>query len=356
MRANVDVTFHPSWWNKYAGIDFSERFFFDAPWRVEADRAMRRTLYDYFGEYGIGEKDPAPRPILFSDLIACGFLYSQLLGCDVSFAPNDAPQVMAAELTDEQASTLTVPDLDTSLLWKKVVAQIRYLQDRFGRVESAINLQGVQNIALDLRGQQLFIDYYDDEDIAHNLLSAATKLSLDIGRRLYAVSDTVSGGVTSIVKQVTPHVYLTSNCSVTMISNAMYCRHLLSYDTMLAEAFLDFGIHHCGNNMENVIEGYLKVPNLHFLEIGAGSSLEKISGALRSHGREDIVCCIRYSPVKLKNASAETIREDTEKAIQAFGSDRTLCFSCVGIDKDVPLEQVGKYLAALKEGKRGNGE
>ena len=107
---------------------------------------------------------------------------------------------------------------------------------------------------------------------------------------------------------------------------------------------------------QSTIEGYLKVPNLHFLEIGAGSSLEKISGALRSHGREDIVCCIRYSPVKLKNASAETIREDTEKAIQAFGSDRTLCFSCVGIDKDVPLEQDGKYLAALREGKRGNGE
>ncbi len=98
MKTAVDVTFHPSWWNRCAGVSFDRRFFFDAPRRVETDRAMRRALYDLFGEYGLGEKDPAPRPILFSDLIACGFLYSQLLGCEAAFSPGDAPQVLCAEL------------------------------------------------------------------------------------------------------------------------------------------------------------------------------------------------------------------------------------------------------------------
>ncbi len=345
---NVDVTFHPSWWHRNVGIDFDERFFFDAPWRIEADRAMRRALFDRFGEFGMGEKDPAPRPILFSDLIASGFLYSQLLGCEVKFAPDDAPQVCCAELDDDQAASLTAPNLDESPLWQKVAGQIDYLEKRFGGVESAINLQGIQNIALDLRGQQLFIDYYDDEDIAHNLLSAATELSLDIGRRLYAVSEVVSGGVTSIVKQVAPCVYLTSNCSVTMISNAMYCEHLLKYDTMLAEAFPHFGIHHCGGNMETAIEGYLRVPNLHFLEIGAGSDLEQVAKALRAHGREDIVSCVRYSPVKLKGATVETICADTGRAIEAFGSDEKLCFSCVGIDAEVPDDQVRAYLSVFR--------
>ena len=348
MRSNVDVTFHPSWWHRRADVDFDERFFFDAPWRVEVDRAMRRTLYDLFGEYGLGEKDPAPRPILFSDLIASGFLYSQLLGCEVKFAPDDAPQVLCAELSDEAALALKAPDLDSSPLWRRVQDQIDYLSDRFGGVQSAINLQGIQNIALDLRGQQLFIDYYDDEGIAHTLLKAAADLSLDIGRRLYAVSDVVSGGVTSIVKQARPRVYLTSNCSVTMISNAMYCEHLLPYDTMLAEAFPDFGIHHCGGNMETVIEGYLRVPNLRFLEIGAGSDLEKVAEALRAHGRDDIISCVRYSPSKLRDASSETVRGDTERAIRAFGSDRTLCFSCVGIDADVPDAQAKAYLSAFR--------
>ncbi len=348
MLTNVDITFHPSWWNKYAGIEFDERFFFDAEWRLERDRDMRRVLFEYFGDYGIGERDPALRPILFSDLIACGFLYSELLGCEVRFSKNDAPQVICAEISDDDALKLKAPELDESPLWKLVEKQIAWLIECFGSVESAINLQGIQNIALDLRGQELMIDYYDEPEIARNLLSAATKLSLDIGRRLYKVSPVISGGVTSIIKQTAKNVYLTSNCSVTMISNKMYCDYLLKYDTELAEEFSDFGIHHCGSNMENVIDGYLRVPNLHFLEIGAGSDLKYIASVLEACGKSDIVSCIRYSPVKLKTSDQSTIRKDTQAAIDAFGSDKNLCFSCVGIDSEVPPEKVRAYLSVFR--------
>ena len=347
MRHHVDVTFHPSWWYRHAGVEFDEKFWFDADYRVDADVRMRRTLYDYFGDLGIGEKDPMPRPILFSDLLASGFLYSQLLGCEVVFRKDDAPQVLAAGLTDEQVDALRAPDLDTHPLWQRVQCQIDGFLQRYGYVESAINLMGIQNIALDLRGDELFCDYYDDEsDRKDRLLGVATELSLDIGRRLYAVSRTVSGGVTSIVKQVCPSVYLTSNCSVTMISGEQYREHLLPYDTRLAEAFPCFGIHHCGSNMENAIEEYLKVPNLRFLEIGAGSDLDRIARAL--NGR-DILSCIRYSPVALKTDTPEQIRRNTEAAIAAFGSDERLCFSCVGIDRDVEIEKVREYLRVFRK-------
>ena len=348
MLSNADICFHPSWWHKNAGIEFGERFFFDAPWRVERDRDMRRALYEHFGEYGVGEKDPAPRAILFSDLIACGFLYSALLGCEVQYKKDDAPQVLCASLSDAEAATLKAPAIEKSALWRDVEKQIGYLQERFGCVESAINLQGIQNIALDLRGQDLFMDYYDEPELAQNLLSAATELSLAIGRRLYAVSRTISAGVTPIVKQVSPRVYLTSNCSVTMISNAMYERFLLPYDTMLAEAFPDFGIHHCGNNMESVIEGYLEVPNLTFLEIGAGSDLSRVARAVLGSAHRDAVCCVRYSPVKLKTADAAQVKKDTEEAVRAFGSDEKLCFSCVGIDESVPHGNVKQYLSVFR--------
>ena len=329
MKSNVDVTFHPSWWHRYAGVDFDERFFFDAEYRTEADIRMRRVLWEYFGEYGIGEEHPEARPVLFSDLIACGFLYSQLLGCEVVFRKDDAPQVMCAHLTDEQVRNLRAPSLDEHPLWQKVQAQIDWYLRCFGRVESAINLMGIQNIALDLRGEELFFDYYDEPELERNLLDTATELSIDIGRRLYAVSSVVSGGVTSIVKQVCPAVYLTSNCSVTMLSNEQYCEHLLPFDIRLAEAFPCFGIHHCGPNTEAVIDGYLRVPNLKFLEIGAGSDLKAVAEAV---GERDILCCVRYSPVALKSDSREEIARKTDEAVRAFGGDERLCFSCVGID------------------------
>lgn len=151
MKTNVDVTFHPSWWHRNVGVDFDEKFFFDMDYHLEADRAMRRALYDRFGEYGVGERDPAPRPILFSDLIACGFFLSQILGCEVRYTVDDAPVVCCAELTDDQVEQLKMPALDTCPLWQRIEKQIGFLKSRFGCVESAINLSGVQNLALDLR-------------------------------------------------------------------------------------------------------------------------------------------------------------------------------------------------------------
>ena len=347
MKQHVDVTFHPSWWYQHTGVEFDEKFWFDPDYRVEADIHMRRTLYEYFGEFGLGEKHPQARPILFSDLLACGFLYSQLLGCEVVFRKDDAPQVLGARLSDDQVDALRLPDLDTHPLWQRVQRQIDGFLQTYGYVESAINLMGIQNIALDLRGDELFCDYYDEEsDRKERLLGIITDLSLDIGRRLYKVSSVVSGGVTSIVKQVCPAVYLTSNCSVTMISADQYREHLLPYDVRLAEAFPCFGIHHCGGNMETAIEAYLQVPNLRFLEIGAGSDLNRIAQAV---GERDILSCIRYSPVALKTDTPAEIRRRTEAAIAAFGSDAKLCFSCVGIDGEVEIDKVREYLRVFRK-------
>ena len=61
-----DVTFHPSWWHKHAGIDFSQRFFDDPEYRIEADKAMRRCLFEKFGDFGLGEENPQDRPLLGS--------------------------------------------------------------------------------------------------------------------------------------------------------------------------------------------------------------------------------------------------------------------------------------------------
>lgn len=347
MKFPADVTFHPSWWHKYAGVDFDEKFFFDLDYRLKADQDMRRVLFDHFGEYGLGEKDPKVRPILFSDLIACGFLYSQLLGCEVRFARDDAPTVLCAKLDEKQALSLACPNLDNSPLWLKVQRQVDEMMSRFGYVESAVNLMGVQNIALDLRGEELFYDYYDAPEAAENLLKVATMLSLDIGRRLQAVSSVLSGGVSAIIKQICPEVYLTSNCSVTMISLPLYREHLLPYDQELAHAFPNFGIHHCGSNTEVAIDGYLEVPQLKFLEIGAGSNLVRVAESIRKAGREDLISCIRYSPVKLKTASRQEIEAETQQTLSIFDGFANLCFSCVGIDSEVSIENVKNYLSVF---------
>ena len=112
----------------------------------------------------------------------------------------------------------------------------------------------------------------------------------------------MSGGVTAIVRQTVTECYLTSNCSVEMISNALYEEFLLKFDQELADAFGNFGIHHCGKSMEHVVEGYSKVKGLTFAEVGAFSDIKTVRSNLPG-----IFLNARYSPMRLMNASKEDI-------------------------------------------------
>jgi uroporphyrinogen-III decarboxylase len=339
-----DVTFHPRWWHKQTGISFGEEFFFDPEYRIEADMKMRQVLFAKFGDFGLGEMNPAPRPLLGSDLIASGFLHSALLGCAIQFAHDDPPAVLCANLSDEAIMTMTTPQLDKSEWWRRIQTQIDYLQLKYSRVDSCINLMGVQNIALDLRGQELFIDYYEKPELVHHLLQVCTQTAIAVGSRLRAVSRDVSAGVTAIVRKTVPEVYLTSNCSVEMVSLDIYRAYLLPYDQMLAREFQPFGIHHCGQTMEHVADGYKEVDQLQFAEVGAFSDLAVIRQKLPNTHLN-----ARYSPVRLKDRSLTGISEDILQMTEAGGSANNLSLSCVGIDDTVSDEQVIRFLSACQE-------
>lgn len=336
-----DITFHPSWWNKNVDIQFTQDFFDEPEYRMECDVKMRKALYNHFGDLGIGEKSPDKRPILGTDLLAAGYLHSQLMGCDIIYQPDNSPQVICRNLDSEQIREIKAPQLEQSTVWAATQKQIDYLMDKYGRVEPCINLMGVQNIAMDLMGQELFMAYYEDEEAVRGLLHEITQLSVDVGRRFRALSGDISGGVTAIVRQTVPDCYLTSNCSVEMVSLAQYEEFLLPYDVLLAESFGSYGIHHCGQTMEHIVDGYAKVPNLTFAEVGAGSDIAAVRRAL-----PDTHLNARVSPAKLSDWTAEEITAEVhrlyEEGKDAYGEK--LSISCVGIDKNVTDQKIRDFL------------
>ncbi len=344
MKIPYGITFHPKWWHKNAGIDFSQPFFDDPAYRIDCDVKMRKCLYEHFGDLGVGEKVPEPRPLLGTDLLAAGYLHSEILGCQIVYEPDNSPQVLCRNMDVDEIGTIKAPDLDTNPVWARTQKQIDWLLEKYGRVEPYVNLMGIQNVAMDIMGQELFTSYYTDEDEVRALLDEVCKLHVDIGKRLKALSNDVSGGVTAIVREVAPDCYLISNCSVEMISNRMYEDFLLEYDRNLADTLGTVGLHHCGRTMEHVVEGYAQIPNLVFAEAGAGSDLVAVRKAL-----PDVWLNARYSPAKLMNESAEEIRHNVNALYQngkaAGGHDR-LSISCVGIDNSVSDENIREFLKA----------
>lgn len=342
MNIKYDITFHPSWWYKNADIHFTQDFFDEPEYRMECDVKMRKTLYEHFGEYGIGEKNPSKRPLLGSDLLAAGYLYSQIMGCDIIYQENNSPQVVCMELDEDTIDEIQLVDLNTNPIWMATQKQIDYLLDKYGHVETHVNLMGIQNIAMDLMGQELMVSYYTAPDELEELLTKITDLSIGIGRRFKALSPCVSGGVTAITKQTVPECYLTSNCSVEMISNDLYEEFLLKHDTRLAQEFGNFGIHHCGQTMEHVVEGYTKVPNLTFAEVGAGSDMQAVRAAL-----PDVFLNARYSPARLMTVSENDIFTEVEQLVRTGDNDKhAISVSCVGIDANVSDEQIIRFLRA----------
>jgi hypothetical protein len=351
MSIPVDITFHPSWWHKNAGICFNKEFFYNSEYRIEADLKMRQVLFDKFGDLGIGENNPAPRPIIGSDLIASGFLHSELLGCEVHYSDKNPPEVLCRNMSEEEIWDLKVPKLDTCSLWQRIQEQTDYLIRKYGYVEPNINLMGIQNIALDLRGSELFIDYHVNPELAHHLLGLCTEISIEIGRRLCGYSRKLSGGVTAIVQKTVPEVYVTSNCTVEMISLDTYTQFLLPCDKRLAEVFKSFGIHHCGKSMEHVVDGYKLAGELAFAEAGAYSDIAYVRKQL-----PDVYLNARYSPVKLKDVEPEELKYDICKMLEDGRPMEKLSISCVGIDESVSDRQVHSFLSICRDAiKNSNG-
>lgn len=154
----VDVVFHPSWWHAHAGITFDKDFFYHPGKRVESERRMEQALYDRFGRHGLGENRKADLPVVGAVHNAAGYLLSEMLGCQIRYNGNTAPEVLPAN-----SDTLKI-DSDAAFgseAFKRFEALCDSLKRSHGYLTGDVNWSGVLNLALDVRGQNLFLDMLD---------------------------------------------------------------------------------------------------------------------------------------------------------------------------------------------------
>ena len=339
----VDIVFHPDWWHAHYGLDFREPFHYDPQVRVESERQMRQALFDRFGDLGLGEADARPRPVVGPVHLAIGFVVQALLGCQVRFSPNAAPWVLCARLSDEEVWALQVPDIEAASPMRETIAMMDALESRFGYLEGDIPWDGVQNVALDLRGQQIFLDYYDNPELVHHLFSIIAAAIVSVADYVRERTGTSSISLNRIVARVDPRLNLHCNCSVQMISRATYETFLLPYEQWLAERLQPYGIHHCGDNLEHVVAAYAQVPGLSFVDVGWGSDVAACRRAL-----PDAVLSLRLNPARLRTQTQDQVRADVTRLLTEAGPlDRT-AVCCVGMDASIPDENVRAIFEAAQ--------
>lgn len=339
----TDLTFHPEWWAA-RGFRFDRRFFTDWRYRIACDQAMRRVLFEEFGDLGLGEKDPLPRPLIDSDLLAGEFVQAQVLGCDVQFPDQSLPFTPPLNLTDEQVIALKPVELSENAVWNEYDQQFRQIYAEYGRVESYMDMHGVQNLAIDLRGQTLFEDYYIEPDLASHVLDIACRTILDIASAVSKYTPSTSIGVTSIVRKVDPTLFVTSNCTCEMVSEAVYDEFLLERDRRLQQRFAPFGIHHCGQTMEHLARSYARL-SPDFIEVGAHSNITETL----KHFSKFTKVNLRYHPADLAAKSPQQIRVDIAEMKRQSQTHPYVSISSVGVDASASHASIAAFIEAVTQ-------
>jgi uroporphyrinogen-III decarboxylase len=330
----IELVFNPNWWYQTAGISFDQTFYFDSEARIRNDVVMRRVLHERFGEIGMGEPDPQPRPIIGSQHVAGGFVIPALLGAEILFEKNSAPQPLPLEMSIKQIEAFQKPDFRTTWPMNEFIQQMDALEAEWGYVVGGMNTDGLLNAAYHLYGQQLFLDFYSSPDRVLRLLNIIGELIVDVALYLRQRTGDCSISVNRMVEHVDPMMFFHANCSVQMISPQSYRDNHLAVEQRMAARIQPYGIHHCGDNLHRIAPIYAELP-LTMVGVGWGSEVATVRQAL-----PNIFLNLRLSPVQMLQASPEEIAVATENLLKAAGPLENVGVCCINMDYETPDENI----------------
>jgi len=336
----VEIILNPNWWNRNYGISFNESFYFDKQQRIQNDLRMRTELFDRFG---IGEPNPVPRPIIGSQHVAGGFVVPALLGVQVRFLEDQAPWPIPLNLSREEILALKVPKLETTWPMDQLLAQMDELEKEFGYVVGDFNTGGIFNTSLELRGQQLFIDLLEDEELVKHLFAVVSETQAQVAEYVKLGTGTTSVATNRSILNVEPKIYVNSNCSVQMVSPGTYEKLLFPFEFSLAERLRPYGIHHCGDNLHRFAKVYAKTGAV-FYDVGWGSDVAKCSEML-----PQAFLNLRLNPVRMLRESPDTIRSDTLRLLSAAGRTDKVGVCCINMDYGTPDQNIMAMFQAVRD-------
>ena len=337
----VEIVLHPSWWHTHAGISFDEDFFYHPAKRVESERRMEAVLHERFGRYGLGADRDRDLPVIGAVHNAAGYLVSEMFGCEVRYRADAPPDIVPA---NRERLDIEPEAPFRSAAFKRFEKLRDALKTRHGYVLGDIGWAGVLNLALDLRGQELFFDMADEpERVATQFRNMAS-----IIERCVACIESETGSSSVSINRTVRHlrrpVYLHSECSNTMIAAEDYERFVLPVDTEWSQRHRPFGIHHCGRDPHRFAPSYAKVPHLDFLDVGWGGDVAKV----RQHLPRTFLN-IRLDPVSITRQTPEEIRSTIFRLVGESANPWLTGVCCINMDNTVTDAQIAAMFAAVEE-------
>lgn len=336
----VDIVLSPEWWYENEGITFDEDFFFHPVRRVEVEQQMEKILFERWGKYGLGEHRNMARPEIGAVHLAAGFLLSEMLGCEVRYSENHPPQVIAA---NGELQTIDIEKAFLSPAFKKIKNLTEELKRKYGYLTGDINWGGILNIAMDLRGENIFLDMMMSPKEVNSYFAGIAGLIEKFTQWIISKTGSTSISVNRVVRHFDKPVLLHSQCSHTMISEEDYENFLLPFDQKWSKN-RPYGIHYCGADPHRMAASFAKIPNLDFLDVGWGGDLKMIREYL-----PDTFLNIRLSPVEIARQSEAEIRETIIRLVNDSGNLSLTGVCCINMDNTVADDKIDLIFETVEE-------
>ena len=161
------------------------------------------------------------------------------------------------------------------------------------------------NNAQRLRGQQLFLDMYENPERAKHLFHCVCTTMIDAAKFLHSRQKKTG---------VEIGFFTISNCLVNMVSSEFYHEFLLPFDKLIAQSFGRIGVHNCAWNANPYLESYSQIPNIGYIDMGMNSDLKKARQLFPEARR-----AIMYTPMDVAEKSLEQIQIDFERIAKEYG-------------------------------------
>ena len=340
----VEVVFHPSWWYRHARISFDEDFFYHPERRAEAERKMEQVLYEHFGDLGLGEDRDRDLPVIGAVHNAAGFLLSEMLGCRVENQKDAPPKVMPAERLD---LAIDVEGAFSHPAFRRLRGLIDSLKTKYGYVTGDVNWGGILNLALDLRGQSVFLDMTDRPEEVHVFFRSIAGVIERFTGFIASETGTTSVSVNRTLRHIKEPVFLHSECALTMVSSGHYERFILPIDRDWSGRHRPFGIHYCGADPHRFARDFRTIPHLDFLDVGYGGDITVLRRSL-----PETFFNIRLSPVELTGQSADEIREAVTMRVRDSDDPFLTGVCCINMDDTVTDDRVRAIFETVFELRR----
>lgn len=326
------VGFEPGWYHSRCGVALGERWHCDPDYRRETLIRMRAHLRGSFPMAGQWDHEEEADVCTISGcfgvyVIPCAF------GVEVQYFPDRWPTASSGpHLSDHDVEGLTPERALASRFVEDLFDQMELIASKWGAVHGDLNWQGVLNNAFHLRGQQIFLDMVDRPDLANHLFSVIAEVMMRLGR---AVQERQRRSGFDI------DYMCVSNCTVNMISPAMYATQLLPLDARIADCFEGFGVHTCNWDISPYLDVLRRLPKVGYLDMGSQSDLRRVRALFPNTRR-----AVLLTPAKVHTAPLSELRRKLERIC----ADLAPCDVVVGdIPAGTPDAKVNFVLDTCRE-------